>query len=182
MQFSAQGGFKSFCSKKSDISHTLSAVWGYSRFTAFCCVTIQFGVVLLGWCLLLWFGDTFGSPLFLGFGVLTSPHGKQRSNVAQYHFAEHALRTCWWSRYRAPSHPLSSPGYFWSGTWSSQVIQNFYISFLQLCGVKPGALTRESLHEAHAYQWMPDCRACPSPSSAPPPPALEWQPWGYKTA
>lgn len=68
--------FKS-CSKKSDISHALSAKWGYSGFIAFCCVTTEFGVLLWAWCLLLWFRDTSVSPFFSEFCVPTSFHRKQ---------------------------------------------------------------------------------------------------------
>lgn len=104
---------KSFCSKNLTSVMQSQAMWGYSRFTAFSCVTIQFGVVLLGWCLLLCFGNAFGSLWFLGFGVLPPLCRRCKSNVAQQHCAEHAPMTRWWNCYRAPSHLLCLvPGVF----------------------------------------------------------------------
>lgn len=75
--------FKPFCSKNlTSVMHSQPCeVTQDLQLSS--CATIQFGVVLLGWCLLLWFGDSFGSPLFWGFGVPASPHRKQKSNVAQ---------------------------------------------------------------------------------------------------
>ena len=139
-------------------------------------MTIQFGVVLSGWCSLLWSGDTFGSPLCSGFDVPAQKAEEHCSSIALCKTCSQDLLVKLLQSPKPPS--LSSPGIFHKERASNNY---FYWRFLQLCGLKPWALTREGPDEAHPYQQVPDCRACPSSSSSPLT-AGGWQPWGCKPA